>query len=214
MRFLRDLVDAGAPRAITITLARAREPEPRTIIATPDELARLQVAAAAWEKCLLAMLAGLGLRRNEALRLTPANYDTKSNTIAYRTKGEQTNRLTATDELRAWFEQYGTNVPDPNVPLLQLIAGHPIGTTRVNHAWRRLRKKARVNPELRMHDLRRTVAIRVFETTNDIRQTQHLLGHRHAATTLKYLANFERRKDITPVLNELRDLPDPEWSIN
>jgi integrase len=213
MRFLRDLVEAGAPRAITLTLAAAREPLPRTVIATPDELARLQVAAGAWEKCFLAMTAGLGLRRGEAIRLAPANYDPRTNTIAYRTKGEQTNRLTATDELKAWFEQYGRGVSDPNTPLLELVAGKPIGNWLIEHAWERLTNKANVNPQLRMHDLRRTVAIRVYEATNDIRQAQHLLGHRHAATTFKYLANFERRKDITPLLNELRPT-DPDWSIN
>ncbi len=213
MRFLRDLVEAGAPRGITLTLAAAREPLPRTVIATSDELARLQVAAAAWEKCFLAMTAGLGLRLGEALALSPANYDPRTNTIAYRTKGEQTNRLTATDELRAWFQQYGHGVTDPNTPLLELVYGRKIGRAGVQQAWERLRKKAKVNPGLRIHDLRRTVAVRLYEHTNDIREAQNLLGHRHAATTFRYLANFERRKDSTPFLNELRDLPDPEGPI-
>jgi integrase len=209
-RFLRDVVAQGAPTAIVATLARAREPEPRTVIATPDELARLQVVAGAWEKCFLAIVAGLGLRRSEACELAPANYDTNTHTITYRTKGGLTNKLPVTDELRAWFEMFGDEIENPNTPLIELVAGHKIGWHGIQTTWERLKKKARVNPQLRLHDLRRTVALRVYDRTKDIREVARLLGHRSPQTTLKYLMHHEP-VNLTPLLNELRVLPAPDW---
>jgi integrase len=213
MRFLRDLVAQGAPSAITATLAKVTEPESRDVIATPDELARLQAAAGAWEKCLLAMLSGLGLRRNEAIRLSPANYNAETRMLTYKTKGGKTNKLPATGELRAFLELIGTDIEDPNTPILQLLAGHKVGVACVDHAWDRLRIRARVNPSLRMHDLRRTVATAVYDKTHDLRLASHLLGHKSLSTTLKYLRHTEHR-DISPLLNEHRDLPDAQWPVN
>jgi integrase len=209
-RFLRDLVAQGAPSAILLTLARIVEPESRDVIATQDELARLQAVAGAWEKCLLAMLSGLGLRRNEAIRLSPANYNPETRMFTYRTKGGKTNRLPATDELRAFVELIGPDIEDPNVPILTLLAGKKIGKHCVDHAWDRLRIRARVNPGLRMHDLRRTVATAIYDKTHDLRLASHLLGHKSLSTTLKYLRHTEHR-DISPLLNEHRDLPDASW---
>jgi integrase/recombinase XerD len=210
-RFLRDVVAQGADTAITTTLARCSEPEPRTVIATPEELARLQIAACAWEKCYLAIVAGHAMRRSEALRLSPADYDATNNTVTIRLKGERTNRIHITDELRAWFEMFRAPGNDPTTPLVELVAGKPISYRNIFLAWDKLRKKARVNPHIRIHDLRRTVAVRVYDTTKDLRAVQHLLGHKSAATTLKYLASFHQG-DISTLLNQLRnELPDPNW---
>lgn len=197
-----------------MTLARVREPAPREVTATPDELARLQVTACAWEKCLLAIIAGLGLRRAEAVNLCPANYDRETQTITYRTKGDQTNKLPVTDELRAFFELFGDETANPNTPLLELMRGKKTTLAVVNEAWRELRVRARVNPNLRMHDLRRTVAHRTYDETHDLRVVQRLLGHADLGTTLKYLRHHDPDKlgNLSTLLNQLRaNVPVPDW---
>jgi integrase/recombinase XerD len=212
-RFLRALVKSGAPEELLVTLARVREPAPRATTASPDEIARLQVTACAWEKCMLAIIAGLGLRRTEALRLSPANYDRETDTITYRTKGDQTNKLPVTDELRAFFHLFGDEIENPNTPILELMRGKKVTKAVLADAWASLRTRARINPQLRMHDLRRTVAHRLYDETHDLRVVQRLLGHADMSTTLKYLRHHdpENLGNLQPLLNKLRVTPVPDW---
>jgi integrase len=204
-RFLRDVIAAGAPAQILKALSKPRNPGPRTTIATPDEITRLFLHASTWMRCWLAITVGHGLRRSSALRLCPANYNADQRTMTYRTKGDAVHTLPVTDELRAYFETVG-QVADPNVPLIAIIAGKPVGTDMVYDHWEALKKKATVNPLLRTHDLRRTLAVKLYDATRDLRTVQHALGHKNLITTCGYLEHRDP-ENIRPILNDLRPKP-------
>ncbi len=206
-RFLRDLIEAGAPKLIEKTLAKVRKPQPRTTIATAEDLERLYKVANAKMRCFLAITVGHGLRRAEACRLCHAMYDKQRGTITYRTKGEATNTLPATDELRKFFEM-AEPVTDPNEPLLNLIDGRTTYES-IGKQWEKLKKKAGVNPELHIHDLRRTLAVKLYYRTHDLRLVQRTLGHANLAITCGYLQHQDP-ETIAPLLNELRPMP-PAW---
>jgi site-specific recombinase XerC len=207
---MRDMIASGAPKQILETLGHVRDPAPRTTIATPDELTRLTLNASTWMRCWLSITAGHGLRRAEADRLCPAQYNADSRTITFRTKGDRTHQLQITDELRAYFEMVEP-VADRNTPLVHLIAGRKIGSAAIRKQWEALKKKAGVNRLLRIHDLRRTLAVRIYDLTKDLRAVQHTLGHSNLLTTCMYLEHHDPQS-IRPLLNQLQQDSKPKWS--
>jgi len=200
-KFLRHLESIGAPAAISRDLTRVKHPRARTTIATPEEIARLRANASTWMRCWIAIAEGHGPRRSEALRLCPAQHNETQNTITFRTKGEGTNTLPVSDELRAYFEMVKP-VADPNTPLVDLIAGRHITRDILYAEWQKLKTKAKVNPQLRPHDLRRTLAQRVYHETKDLLTVQQLLGHENLMSTLIYLQSADPQ-NLTPLINRL-----------
>ena len=114
-----------------------------------------------------------------------------------------------TDELRAYFEMVEP-VVDRNTPLIHLIAGRPVSDSLIRTHWEALKKKAAVNRLLRMHDLRRTLAVRIYDVTKDLRAVQHTLGHANLLTTCMYLEHHDP-KSIRPILNQLQMETKPNW---
>ena len=200
-RLLHWLVKLGAAPELTTLLTQARQPRPRTTIATPEELTALHRNACPWMRCYLALTATHGMRLAEALRLAPAHLDTTTNTVTFRTKGNQTNTIPVSDELRAFFDAAPVAV-DPNTPLLELLAGRELNQSYVWDAWTALKKRAGVNPLLRTHDLRRTLAVQLYDLTRDLRVVQQALGHTNLMTTCLYLEHRDPAA-IRPLVNEL-----------
>jgi len=64
-----------------------------------------------------------------------------------------------------------------------------------------------VNPRLTPHDLRRTVAKRVYDITCDLRIVQQLLGHRHITSTLHYIGAVDRSA-LRDALNQVQPIID------
>jgi len=201
-RLVRHLVSRGASPELLTSLPRVPPAPERTVIATQDEITRLMASAEPWMRCWLAIVAGMGLRRSEALRLAPGHYDPDGRAISYPTKNAQTNCLPATDELRAFFELHPATDKNRWTPLVEIIAGRRITADSQWWAWEKLKKKAGVNPQLRTHDLRRTLAVRVLDRTSDLRIVQRTLGHRSLISTFKYLAH-RADTDVRPLLNEI-----------
>jgi integrase len=206
-QLLRYLVECGAPRAIALGLTRVKKSPPRTVIATAAELDALARHADGWMNCWLAITAGHGLRFAEAHRLAAVHFDAANGTIKYPTKGGETNELPATNELQRFFALAPAS-PDPHTPLIERLAGKPLTEPAIRWAWRCLLKKAKVNPNLHPHDLRRTIAVRTMDLTKDMRLAQHILGHQSLATTALYLAHRDPAK-IRPLLEELRQWTPP-----
>ena len=208
-RFLHALIAAGATPEIAAQLNRVRTPGPRATTATDEELGRLHIHAPTWLRFWLCATAGHALRFGEAEKLCPANYDGQQKTITFEIpKTGATNTLPASGELQAYFSLVQP-VADPNTTLLTLIAGKPLSRPTIQSAWKALKKKAGVNPQLRIHDLRRTLARRIYRETKDLVATQQLLGHKHLTSTLTYLVHFDPAA-IRPILNQLRGGA-PQW---
>jgi site-specific recombinase XerC len=201
-RFLSWLVESGGNPDLISQLTKVRLPRYRTVIAKPEEIDKLVKIAAPWLRCWLTITAGHGLRFAEANRLSPAQYNRQESTITFRTKGEGTNTLPVSDDLKYFFQTAPEN-PDPNIPLLELHAGRRLSEEYLRKCWHDLKIQAGVNPELRPHDLRRTLAVRTYDLTKDLRAVQHLLGHANLYTTCGYLEHHDP-DSIRPVLNQLR----------
>ncbi|HEY0703446.1 MAG TPA: site-specific integrase [Candidatus Acidoferrales bacterium] len=201
-RFLAWMVDNGAHHDVLYNLSKVRKPMPRTVIATPAELDRLTQHAPPWQRCWLSITAGHGLRFAEANRLSRAQYDEHAATLTFRTKGQDTNTLPASDELQAFFKMAPMSA-DPNAHLIDLLAGRRLSGAYIRRQWQDLKMQAGVNPELRPHDLRRTLAVRTYDLTKDLRTVQHLLGHRNLFTTCGYLEHHDPAA-IRPLLNQLK----------
>ena len=194
-RLLRVMVESGAHPDCEKLLAKVPAYKPRTIIAEGDEADRMMTATEKipWLRAFLIIAIGHGLRFAEIRRLARCHYNQRDGTISYPTKGGRTNSLPVSDELAELFATAPRGVLHSD-PLIDLIRGKHLSNTTVRHHWRSLLRRAGVNPNLRPHDMRRTLAVTTMDTTKDIRVVQALLGHESAATTALYLQHMDKDK--------------------
>jgi len=170
-------------------IPKTRDPGPRTTIATPEELRRLEAAAPAWFRCLLVLARSLALRLSECLRASQANLNREKQSLTILVKGGKLHTLPVTPQVLELFDLAPPG--DANTPLVERYKGRPATIHAAHHAWRSLKKKTGVRPELIIHDLRRTTAVALYELTHDLRAVEHLLGHSNLATTGRYLEHHD-----------------------
>jgi integrase len=193
-RLLKHLVESGAPQRCEKMLVKVPNYRPRKIIAEGDESERLIAAVRTpWLLAFLTIIMGHALRWSEAKRLARCHYNKHAGTITFRTKHGGENTLPVTAELAALFETAPPSVLSTD-PLIDLIAGRRLSHKTMRIAWSKLKKASGVNPDLRPHDLRRTLAVLTMDHTNDIRVVQALLGHKHLSTTALYLEHVDPEK--------------------
>ena len=100
---------------------------------------------------------------------------------------------------------------DRQTPIVNLLRKHRPGqqpgpAPRFTKQWKALKKRAGIRPELRIHDLRRTLAEDVWNATHDLRAVQAQLGHRSPTTTARYLADRITLQDLKPILRKVQQL--------
>jgi hypothetical protein len=100
---------------------------------------------------------------------------------------------------------------DRQEPIVNLLRKHRPGTQpgsapRFTKQWKALKKRAGIRAELRIHDLRRTLAEDVWNATHDLRAVQAQLGHRSPTTTARYLADRITLQDLKPILRKVQQL--------
>lgn len=100
---------------------------------------------------------------------------------------------------------------DRQEPIVNLLRAHRPGTPpgpnpRFTKQWKALKKRAGIRAELRIHDLRRTLAEDVWNATHDLRAVQAQLGHRSPTTTARYLADRITLQDLKPILRKVQQL--------
>lgn len=162
----------------------------RTRIATDEERARIWSAARAELRFCLICWTELGLRFREPLRIKPEDIDEHHRTVSVLTKGEKTITLPVPQRLEEFLAALGPF--EPGVPIVQQIHGTPANPQDYIRAqWERARRKAGVATDLRVHDLRRTLATRLYRATLDPKIVQQALGHENLSTTSSYLAPLE-----------------------
>jgi integrase len=128
--------------------------------------------------------------------------DTTNQTITFTKKGGGKHTLPVTDELRAFFQNAPEGLSD-DWTYIDRWAGRHLSKVAVEHQWRKLKRAAGVHFELRAHDLRRTVAVSLYELTKDLRVVSHLLGHASIAATCGYLAHQDPQA-LRPLLAQLQ----------
>ncbi len=208
-RFLRWLEELhAAPPTINRAIARIPPPSLRAVIATDEERTALLRAADPALQFFLALCSDLGLRHRTAMRITISNYDRALRCLSFTTKGNTHQTLPVTEQIAEQIEQLIGARADRNTPIVKLLhTGRALGQQpRMLKRWWKLKEQLGIREELRIHDLRRTMAEDVWQATHDLRQVQAQLGHRSIATTAKYLASKLQLEELRPVLSAVATL--------
>lgn len=207
-RFLR-FIDAAAGTNLD-KLPPAPQPLARSVTITDNDFQRVYFLAPPWMKALMLLCRVLGLRHGEALRVTPRHLNKDTNCLNFHRKAEGTSNIPVSGDLLKLFQL--AEQKDADAPIVMTIAERPhLAQSTIYFHWWKLLEKAGVNRHLRIHDLRRTAASKVYLHTRDLRVAQQLLGHRRIETTLRYLGTVDTAElrqaiiDTTP--RDLDNLP-------
>jgi site-specific recombinase XerD len=172
------------------------------------ELAALFVACAedaspkgSRDACLLALLAGGGLRRAEAVALDLSDYDARR-TLKVRGKGDKERLITFGEggtcrAIGDWIARRGTESGPLLCPVNRggRIICRRLSAQAVADALAQRARQAGT-ADFTPHDLRRTFATHLLDAGADISAVQQLLGHAQVETTTKYDRRGERAKFV------------------
>jgi integrase len=143
--------------------------------------------------CIL-IAAHAGLRRSDILRLAPIHYNAELRTIKItQHKPGTLLQIPATETLAAALEATPPN-DNPAIPFVERAAGKPVTIYMFNDQWDAVRRRAKINRKLTMHDLRRTLAVSLYEVSKDLRVVEQMLGHRSLSSTAHYLEHRDPEK--------------------
>jgi integrase len=210
-RFLRWLERIGiAPLTISDAVPKIHQPQPRTTIATDEERRQILEAASPGFRFFLLLCADLGLRHRTAARICAANYNPHLRALSFYTKGNVHQTLPVSAAIAEIIEKLPKDI-NRQEPIVNILRGHRPGTQpgpapRFTKQWKALKKRAGIRAELRIHDLRRTLAEDVWNATHDLRAVQAQLGHRSPTTTARYLADRITLQDLKPILRKVQQL--------
>ena len=194
----------GQPRRKRGEYPQPRPPRQRIVTFTEAEAAAVLEAAPPSLRLALLLCCDCGLRSGEAVRIAPADYNAQRHTITFVQKGGNKRIATVT----ARVEQLFALAPDTGEPLTPYCSrlhstGRKMSYPILAAAWRKLKKRLGIRPELRMHDLRRTLATNAYRATKDLILTQQLLGHQNLESTLRYIAPLDT-PNLRPLLESLK----------
>jgi integrase len=187
-QLLRSLHEFGAP---ILTVPRIKPGRPRARVATPEEIQRLLNATPAHYRLFILLCWQTGLRHSEALAVTPRSYNQENRTVTVKVKGGATRTVPVTNEIAALI--HPTLHGDPDESCVFLLRGRKLSKASIYSAWARICRQTKIEG-LRPHDLRRTVANAVLDTTGDLRDVQAYLGHENLRSTAHYIVPFGDRR--------------------
>lgn len=179
--------------------ARALEMrEVASLLAACDED---ETAAGERDGCLIALMAGAGLRRAEAAALDLADWRTRTHTLRVKGKGNKERLVYLEDggtrrRLADWLKLRGAEpgaLLVPVDPKGRLVMRHMTGQAVYNAVLKR-RRQAGVRRVFSPHALRHFFADRLMELGAGIEAVSDLLGHASVATTEIYYHGGERAK--------------------
>ena len=179
----------------------ARYPQPRKTIAEPQDIDKLLAAAPRWMQAIILLASNAGLRRADCLRVAPIHYNPENKTLTIQMqKTGETLTVPATARLAEFLDHAPSG--SPTTPYYQLFRDKPITGSGLDRAWQRLKRKAGANPDLWLHDLRRTVAVALYEVSKDLRVVEQMLGHQSLGSTVRYIEHRDPSK-LKPYLQQI-----------
>lgn len=201
-RLVRSITNLTGRPDLLYAIPRVRRPGPRQTIATPEEIAALLAHANKWMRGVILLATHAGLRRSDCFRVAPVHYDAERRVISIDQK--KTGRVVVipvTETLAAWLEAI---TPDTiHTPYVAAYRGkEAITFSGLKFAWSALKKKAGVNPDLWIHDLRRTAAVSLYQLTKDLTAVEAFLGHASLSSTCGYLEHKNPGK-LKPYLDQM-----------
>jgi integrase/recombinase XerD len=202
MTLVRNIAAMANRPDLISQVPRAAAPLARRNVADPADLLKLKAAAPGWLRCAILLASHAAFRRSDVLRIAPEHYDAERKliTIAQKKTG-QTVTVPVTDELDLNL-QSAPHADNPATPFLELYAGKPVGAVMLNKSWNRLKKTTRSDKTLNFHDLRRTVAVSLYEVSKDLRVVEQMLGHQSLSSTIRYLEHRDPAK-LRPYLDAI-----------
>ena len=135
------------------------------------------------------------------MKAAPIHYNSQARTITLtQQKTQQPVSVPVSEALAEMLD----HMPPGNAatPFHLLLRDKPITPGGLDRAWQRLKKKAGVNPNLWLHDLRRTIAVSIYEVSKDLRVVEQMLGHQSLQSTIRYLEHRDPAK-LKPYLDSL-----------
>ena len=132
-----------------------------------------------------------GLRAEAALKFCRANVDMEARRIIGTTKHKARYDLPMSQRLYERLLWYMAAPVDNDEPFVCAFMPHrrPLTQNAMRKAMQQARKDAGLTSLWGIHDLRRTLARKIYASTRDIRKVQAMLGHRMLWTTCWYLGN-------------------------
>ncbi len=194
-RLLRHLAACGCTAA-QVSLPRVARSQVRAVVATTAELAALFHHAQPWLRLFILLCTQLGLRYAEAMRVSPTSWNRGDRTITVSTKGGKLRTIPTTVAIEEILAAAQPAPGEEHESCVRILKGKRYGAKlspqhwTVHHHWKKLKEAARVNPDLTIHDLRRTAATMLYRSTLDVLAVQQFLGHADLKATSAYLAPF------------------------
>jgi site-specific recombinase XerD len=148
-------------------------------------------AAGIRDAALIAVLYCTGIRRNEVVGLTLADYDPKQEAFMIRGKGNKVRLAFLTADahgrLGQWLEIRGQSAGPIFVSISKAgtLGTEPLRGQSIRFILQSRAKLAAVKP-FSPHSMRRTTATHLLEHGVDLAIVQKMLGHRHLSTTALY----------------------------
>ena len=184
---LKHLLAAMVPFGLTpMKPAKLPPPKARAVTATHNELVRLLSDPPPWLRLFILLYLQCGLRRAEALAVTPRTWNREQHTVTIPVKGGDTRTAELTEDVEVLLLAAGD--PPADTSFLTALKGRPVTEHVLRAAWQGHRRKHGVSDTVHAHDLRRTAATILYNGTKDLRIAQQLLGHKNLSSTLHYLA--------------------------
>ena len=184
-------------------ISKLKEAPGRVRYLVGDEWVRLKNAAEQgppwlYPACVLAREAGL--RQGEIIHLKWSDVDLSRNLI--RIHNSKGNRIEIIPINRA-VQEVLWNLPRESQLMLVTELGNPLYRLLIDRAWRRARKKAKIE-DLRFHDLRHDFGSRIVMAGKGIEAAMALLRHRDLRMTMRYshLSPQYLRDTVEAIVND------------
>lgn len=151
------------------------------------------------DAAILSVLYTAGMRRNELVSLTVADYDPKQGAITIQGKGNKKRLAFLTTDaqhrLNEWLKVRGTNGKPLFVSISKtgVLGTEPLTGHSIRFILQTRASEANVKP-FSPHDMRRTTATHLLDRGVDLAIVQRMLGHRHLSTTALYDRRGEAAK--------------------
>ena len=158
-------------------------------ILSRDEVARLiDASSSLFERALLMVLYGTGMRRSEIARLKLADIDSQRMVIRVEQgKGQKDRYVMLSPRLLEILREWWRSQKPKRWLFPSDIPGRHITRYAVEQACQEAHRASRLSKPVTPHSLRHAFAVHLLEQGTDIRRIQLLLGHRSLATTARYL---------------------------
>ena len=200
-----------------VTLGRDRTdfrvPAPKVPQKLPEILSRAEVwrrldaAASAKHRLLLATTYAAGLRVSEVVALKVSDIDAERLTIRVEHgKGGKDRYVPLADRLLVELRRYWHVVPPTHWVFPNRQGTRPIDITVAQKAYMLTKLRAGIRKHGGIHTLRHAYATHLLEAGTDLHTVQRLLGHSQISTTMRYFHLSQHR--VLGTRSPL-DLPQP-----